>query len=100
MVSCCTRKRILHSRMNDELDAVRGVFGRGLPVFGFYSGGEIVPYESRYAKTPPDPEGTGSRYHATTVALLAISAPKRARRRPPAFGRRADVSAPRRTSPP
>jgi class 3 adenylate cyclase len=75
MVSCCTRKRILHSRMNDELDAVRGVFGRGLPVFGFYSGGEIVPFESRYADAA-GPEGAGSRYHATTVALLAISAPK------------------------
>jgi class 3 adenylate cyclase len=89
MVSCCTRKRILHSRMNDELDAVRGVFGRGLPVFGFYSGGEIVPYESRYADAA-GPAGTGSRYHATTVALLAISAPKRARvgRLPPPSQRR------------
>ncbi|MFI5363249.1 MAG: FIST N-terminal domain-containing protein [Elusimicrobiota bacterium] len=75
MVSCCTRKRILHSRMNDELDAVRGVFGRGLPVFGFYSAGEIAPFESRYAEAAA-PSGAGSRYHATTVALLAISAPK------------------------
>jgi class 3 adenylate cyclase len=78
MVSCCTRKRILHSRMNDELDAVRQVFGRGLPVFGFYSGGEIVPYEPRYADAAA-PAGAGARYHATTVALLAISAPKPAR---------------------
>jgi class 3 adenylate cyclase len=78
MVSCCTRKRILHSRMNDELDAVRGVFGRGLPVFGFYSGGEIVPFEPRYADAA-SPAAAGSSYHATTVALLALSAPKPAR---------------------
>jgi class 3 adenylate cyclase len=78
MVSCCTRKRILHSRMNDELDAVRGVFGRELPVFGFYSGGEIAPFEARYAEAAA-PDAGGSRYHATTVALLAISAPKPAR---------------------
>jgi class 3 adenylate cyclase len=78
MVSCCTRKRILHSRMNDELDAVRAVFGRGVPVFGFYSSGEVVPYESRYADAAA-PGGQGSVYHATTVALLALSAPRRAR---------------------
>ncbi len=78
MVSCCTRKRILHSRMNDELDAVRGVFGRGVPVFGFYSSGEIAPYETRYADAA-SPAGGGSSYHATTVALLALSAPSPAR---------------------
>jgi class 3 adenylate cyclase len=101
MVSCCTRKRILHSRMNDELDAVRGVFGRNLPVFGFYSGGEIVPFESKYREAA-DPAGAGSRYHATTVALLAISAPKPARvgrlPRPPRLRRSgsADAAALRR----
>jgi len=78
VVSCCTRKRILHSRMNDELDAVRAVFGRGLPVFGFYSSGEIAPYESLYSEAA-DPARGGSRYHATTIALLAFSAPKPAR---------------------
>jgi class 3 adenylate cyclase len=81
MVSCCTRKRILHSRMNDELDAVRGVLGRGTPVFGFYSGGEIAPFESRHADAA-SPASDGSLYHTTTVALLALSAPKRARTGP------------------
>ncbi|HXS99193.1 MAG TPA: FIST N-terminal domain-containing protein [Elusimicrobiota bacterium] len=93
MVSCCTRKRILHSRLNDELDAVRGVFGRATPVFGFYSGGEIAPFESRYADAA-SPDGAGSRYHATTVALLALSAPERARagRLPRPAARRARAS--------
>lgn len=67
MVSCCSRSHILHSRVNDELEAVRGVFGRDVPVFGFYSGGEIVPLRGT---------GSGGRngsfYHTTTVALLAL----------------------------
>lgn len=78
MVSCCTRKRILHSRMNDELDGVRAVFGRETPVFGFYSGGEIAPLESRH-EDAASPSSDGSLYHVTTVGLLALSAPKRAR---------------------
>ncbi|MFA6579412.1 MAG: FIST N-terminal domain-containing protein [Elusimicrobiota bacterium] len=75
MISCCSRSRILHSRMNDELDAVRGVFGRETPVFGFYSGGEIVPFESRYDDAA-DRTKPGSRFHASTVALLALSSPQ------------------------
>jgi class 3 adenylate cyclase len=94
MVSCCTRNRILHSRMGDELEAVRAVFGRSVPVFGFYSGGEVVPFESRYSDAA-DPARPGSRYHTTTVALLALSAPKRARvgPLPRPTRRRADAAA-------
>ena len=66
MVSCCSRSHILHSRVNDELEAVRGVFGREVPVFGLYSGGEIIPWcghgRARH----------GSSYHVTTVALMAV----------------------------
>ncbi len=68
MVSCCSRSHILHSRENDEVDAVRSVFGKAVPVFGFYSGGEIVPWLSSCA-----PAGfCGSSYHTTTVALMAL----------------------------
>jgi class 3 adenylate cyclase len=68
MVSCCSRSHILHSRVNDELEAVRGVFGREVPVFGMYSGGEIVPWDGTGKK------GSGAFYHATTVALMAVYA--------------------------
>lgn len=64
MISCCSRSHILHSRVNDELEAVRGVFGREVPVFGLYSGGEIVPSGGAGRG--------GSIYHVTTVALLAL----------------------------
>jgi len=73
MVSCCSRSHILHSRENDEVDAVRSVFGADTPVFGFYSGGEIVPWLNTYgAVTGPEAGLHGSVYHATTVALMAL----------------------------
>lgn len=57
MVSCCTRKAILHSRMEIEVEAVRGVWGQDVPIFGYYSGGEIER----------------STYHTTTVCMLAFT---------------------------
>lgn len=77
-VSCCTRKKILNSRVDRELEAVRGVFGADVPVFGFYSSGEIGPFESRW-EDACSPEKAGSRYHTTTVTLLALASPARAR---------------------
>jgi len=73
MVSCCTRKDILHSRVEKELAAVREVFGKDVPVFGYYSGGEIAPFLNRSPEiTDPKLPFSGSYYHTTSVALLAI----------------------------
>jgi len=69
IVSCCSRSHILHSRENDEVDAVRAVFGKAVPVFGFYSGGEIVPWSNENS-----PDCGGSLYHTTTVTLMALYA--------------------------
>ena len=91
MVSCCSRSHILHSRVNDELEAVREVLGRDTPVFGFYSGGEIVPWKGACA-----PRGRcGSFYHTTTVALLALYADKPAKASVPAkaLAKAADAAA-------
>lgn len=75
VVSCCTRNAILHSRMNSEVDAVREVFGMDVPIFGFYSGGEIVPFKSRYEDiVDPKQAFSGSHYHATTIGIMAIGA--------------------------
>ncbi len=72
-VSCCTRGRFLNSRLNAEMDAAREVFGRGTPIFGYYSGGELLPFMSRYedAADATKPFG-GSYYHTTTVGFLAL----------------------------
>ncbi|MBI5202558.1 MAG: FIST C-terminal domain-containing protein [Elusimicrobia bacterium] len=89
MVSCCTRASILHSRLDRELQAVREVFGPGVPVFGYYSGGEIGPLLTSLEQACPGPEPlAGSFYHTTTICLLAltgdgpaaVSAPKTAAR--------------------
>lgn len=78
VVSCCTRKRILHSRIPEELAAIRSAFDPSTPVFGYYSGGEIAPFESRELDAR-DPARQGSRYHTTTVTMLALCGPQRKR---------------------
>jgi class 3 adenylate cyclase len=77
VVSCCTRAAILHSQTDLELDAVRDVFGKDVPIFGYYSGGEFAPYLNRYDDIV-DPAQPCSRsfYHATTITLLALSCSK------------------------
>ncbi|HVE13533.1 MAG TPA: FIST N-terminal domain-containing protein [Elusimicrobiota bacterium] len=81
VVSCCSRNRILHSRMELEVDAIRDVFGPDVPVFGFYSGGEIVPFLSRYQDVvDPAKLFSGSHYHATTIGMMALAAPESPKR--------------------
>jgi class 3 adenylate cyclase len=78
-ISCCTRGSFLNSRVDLEVDAAREVFGRDVPMFGYYSGGEYLPFLSRYeeAADPSLPFG-GAYYHAGTIGFLALSLPGRA----------------------
>ena len=73
MVSCCSRSAILHSRTQRELEEIQAVFGRDVPVFGYYSGGEFGPCLNRYedAVDPSQPLA-GSQYHTTTVCIMAL----------------------------
>ncbi|TBR18185.1 hypothetical protein EPO15_15435, partial [bacterium] len=80
LVSCCGRAAILNSRLGLEVDEVRSVFGRATPVFGFYSGGEIVPPVSGYAAAAAPAAGP-SGFHTTTATLMAFAGPKRVRPR-------------------
>jgi class 3 adenylate cyclase len=79
-VSCCSRSAILNSRLGGELDAVRSVFGHRTPVFGYYSGGEIVPPVTRFAEAAA-PAAACSGFHTTTATLMALAAPPRSRPR-------------------
>jgi class 3 adenylate cyclase len=75
-VSCCTRGAFLNSRIDSEVDAAREVFGRKVPMFGFYSGGEFLPFLSKYAEAAdPSLAFGGTYYHAATVGFLALSLP-------------------------
>ncbi len=77
-ISCCTRGRFLNSRLDAEMDAAREVFGRGVPIFGYYSGGELLPFLSRYSDAADASKAFGgSYYHTTTVGFLALSVPGR-----------------------
>ncbi len=72
-ISCCTRAVILHSRVDAEVEAIREVFGRDIPIVGYYSGGEIFPYMSRYEDiVDPNNPLNSSHYHAGTVGVMAL----------------------------
>ncbi len=43
IVSCCGRKWILKQRVEEEIEAVREIFGNDTMLTGFYSYGEIAP---------------------------------------------------------
>ncbi|MBI2362933.1 MAG: FIST C-terminal domain-containing protein [Elusimicrobia bacterium] len=73
VVSCCSRNLILNSRMESECEAIREVFGAGVPMFGYYSGGELFPMASTWEGAAHGPQA-GSRYHVTTIGMLAIAA--------------------------
>jgi len=47
LISCVGRKIILGSRVSEEVEAVKDVFGGKTLVTGFYSYGEIAPHSSR-----------------------------------------------------
>jgi len=47
LISCVGRKIILGSRVSEEVEAVKDVFGAKTLVTGFYSYGEIAPHSSR-----------------------------------------------------
>jgi hypothetical protein len=43
LISCVGRKLILKQRIEEEIEAVRGVLGEGVTTAGFYSYGELAP---------------------------------------------------------
>ncbi len=78
VVSCCTRNAILHSKMDSEVDAIRKVMGRDVPIFGFYSAGEIMPFLSKYEQIiDPKTPFSGSFYHTTTLGIVAFAAARK-----------------------
>ena len=43
LISCVGRKKILHQRIEEEIEVIRNVYGSGTAITGFYSYGEISP---------------------------------------------------------
>ncbi len=46
LISCVGRKLILQHRIDEEIEAAREIFGAEVPMTGFYSYGEISPFNS------------------------------------------------------
>lgn len=63
MVSCIGRKLILDQRTIEEVQEVKGVLGKETTVTGFYSYGEIAPFEG----------GNQCQLHNQTMAVTLIS---------------------------
>lgn len=61
-----SRKKLLGRLAYAEIDAVREVFGKTVPVFGFYSYGEIAPLKALRSRG-------ASYFHNETIAVLAIA---------------------------
>jgi hypothetical protein len=49
LVSCVGRKLVMGGRVDEEVEAVAGVFGQGAVLTGFYSYGEISPFSPSVA---------------------------------------------------
>ena len=66
MFSCVARKMVLGRRTNEEVNLVKSVFGKNVPIFGFYTYGEIGPIDKRV------PTLRNTRWHNETVVLYVL----------------------------
>ena len=63
LVSCVGRKLVLKQRIEEEVEAIRGVFGPSTSIAGFYSYGELCPFS----------EGGECRLHNQTMTITALA---------------------------
>ena len=62
-ISCVGRKLVMNQRVEEELDQVREVVGERIPIAGFYSYGELAPFNGQ----------TACELHNQTMTLTLIS---------------------------
>jgi hypothetical protein len=63
LVSCVGRKLVMKQRIEEEVEAVRGVFGADTTIAGFYSYGELCPFR----------QGGECRLHNQTMTVTAFA---------------------------
>ena len=66
MFSCVARKMVLGRRTDEEVNAVKKVFGKDVPIIGFYTYGEIGPIDKRV------PTLRSTRWHNETVVIYVL----------------------------
>ena len=63
LVSCVGRKLVMKQRIEEEVEAIRGVFGADTSIAGFYSYGELCPFT----------QGGECRLHNQTMTITAFA---------------------------
>jgi small ligand-binding sensory domain FIST len=63
LISCIGRKLVMGDRVDEEVEAVAGVFGTDCLLAGFYSNGEISPYQ----------ETSECKLHNQTMTITCIA---------------------------
>jgi hypothetical protein len=63
LISCVGRKMVLKQRVEEELEGVQGIFGNGTVITGFYSYGEICPFNP----------GENCELHNQTMTITTLS---------------------------
>jgi hypothetical protein len=63
LVSCVGRKLVMKQRTEEEVEAIRGVFGPDTSLAGFYSYGELCPFS----------HGGACRLHNQTMTITALA---------------------------
>jgi hypothetical protein len=63
LVSCVGRKLVMKQRIEEEIEAIRGVFGADTSIAGFYSYGELCPFS----------QGGECRLHNQTMTITTFA---------------------------
>lgn len=63
LVSCVGRKLVMKQRIEEEVEAIRDVFGADTKITGFYSYGELAPFS----------QGEVCRLHNQTMTITALA---------------------------
>ena len=63
LVSCVGRKLVMKQRIEEEIEAIRNVFGAATRIAGFYSYGELCPFS----------QGEECRLHNQTMTITAFA---------------------------
>ena len=63
LVSCVGRKLVMKQRIEEEVEAIRDVFGKDTKIAGFYSYGELCPFR----------QGGDCRLHNQTMTITALA---------------------------
>jgi len=71
--SCHLRHKVLHSKTDEEIAAVKQVFGDNVPIVGFYCMGEYAPLYNSYEEvSDPRKRLSGSRQFSTSISIMAL----------------------------